>query len=105
MFVAAAALLLGIAAVALSGCEAPNAENAPAQKPPAPAGAQLEGGIGASFLRLEQHDAPPAPCDAAIYGTIAAASGVGLCVCQPQADGQPGDWIQLSGQSCWPDNR
>jgi hypothetical protein len=75
-------------------------------QPPAPTGAQLEGGIGASFLRLEQHDMPPAPCDAAIYGTITAASGIGLCICLPQSDGQHGEWTQpTSGQACWPEYR
>jgi hypothetical protein len=63
---------------------------------------QLAGGINLSLLRLEQHDTSPGLCDAAVYGSIAAASGIGLCICQPEADHQHGDWVQaISKQPCW----
>lgn len=69
----------------------------------APSSGQLAGAIGLSAIHLEQHDASPGLCDAADYGSIAAASGAGLCVCQPQDDGRHGDWVQvISRQRCWP---
>jgi hypothetical protein len=70
----------------------------------APSSGQLSGAIDLSAIHLEQHDASPGLCNAAVYGSIAAAAGVGLCVCQPQDDGMHGDWVQvISRQRCWAD--
>ena len=68
----------------------------------APTSGQLAGGIGVALLRLDQRDTSPGLCDAAVYGSIAAASGEGLCICQPQPDRQHGDWVQaITKQPCW----
>lgn len=67
----------------------------------APASGKLPGGVNLSLLQLEQHDTSPGLCDAAVYGSIAAARGIGLCVCQPEDD-QHGDWVQvITKQPCW----
>jgi hypothetical protein len=64
---------------------------------------ELAGGINLSAIRLEQRDTPPGVCDAAVYGGLAAESGVGLCICQPAEDEQHGEVI--SRQRCWPDSQ
>jgi hypothetical protein len=101
--------LAAFAAALLFGCATP-----PTPPPVRSTGAatigpttgELAGGINLSLLHLDPHDASPGLCDATAYGSIAAASGVGLCVCQPQEDGQRGDWMQvISRQRCWPDSQ
>ena len=68
----------------------------------APASGKLPGGVSLSLLQLEPHGTSPGLCDAAVYGSIAAAKGIGLCVCQPEDDRQHGDWVQvISKQPCW----
>jgi hypothetical protein len=102
-------LLLSVAAL-LGACAAgPNgrpATRTALAEAPAPTADQINSGIGAVFLRLEQRNAPPARCDAALYGTIAAMTGAGLCVCQPQSAAAGGEWVRVpSGELCWPANQ
>jgi hypothetical protein len=96
--------LLGMTAL-LCACAAPGEAPSPqsaATATLAPASGKLPGGINLSVLQLEPHNTSPGLCEAAVYGSLAAARDIGLCVCQPEDDRQRGDWVQvITKQPCW----
>jgi hypothetical protein len=90
----------------LCACAAPSEAPPPPQSGApatvAPTSGKLAGGINLSVLQLEPHNTSPGLCEAAVYGSIAAARGIGLCVCQPEDDRERGDWVQvITKQPCW----
>jgi hypothetical protein len=98
-----AALLCGCAALA-TGDRSQIAADGGTASVAAPAGSFAR--VTLPVLGLQQNDNAPGPCEATVYGSLAAMRDGTLCVCRQGSDGPPGVWMRAdSSAACWRDLR
>jgi hypothetical protein len=96
-----AALLCGCASPA-TGDRSQIAADGGAASIAAPAGEFAR--VTVPVLGLQQNDKAPGPCEATVYGSLAAMRDGTLCVCRQDAGGRQGVWARVDTRTeCWTD--